>query len=188
MPNAGAAELNKKGNLLSSSVNSFWKVWRKEYVLLLRQNQQKRTLYKEPSIKVHDIVIIFDEKLPRQLWKLGRIVELITGADKVVRGAKVKLGQSGCVISRPLNKLYPIEVNGGDYDIANEKDIDSPNIIEDNVDNKLPDIERSELLGDKNISPEGDDEDIDKSDDVRYSRPRRHAAVLADIKRRDICD
>ena len=36
---------------------------------------------------------------------------VVKGCDGVIRGAKIKLGKSGAIVSRPLNKIYPLEVN-----------------------------------------------------------------------------
>ena len=37
-------------------------------------------------------------------------MELIKSKDGQIRGAKVKIGNSGNMIERPLNKLYPVEI------------------------------------------------------------------------------
>ena len=43
-----------------------------------------------------------------QGMKLGRVIEVIPGRDGRIRGAEVKVGKSGAVIRRPVNRLYPI--------------------------------------------------------------------------------
>ena len=58
-----------------------------------------------------DIVVIRDEKMPRQQWRLGRVIELIIGRDKRVRAAKVLVGKTGVILDRPINLLYPLEQN-----------------------------------------------------------------------------
>ena len=66
--------------------------------------------------RVGDTVVVHEDNVKRSLWKLGRIDKFILGRDGHVRGAKV------CVISRnkpdfisrPLQKLYPIEWRQGD--------------------------------------------------------------------------
>ena len=63
-------------------------------------------------------VVIIKEDLPRGMWKMGRIVKLIQSNDGQLRSAKVKLA-NGNIIGRPLNLLYPLEVDGDsndDYD------------------------------------------------------------------------
>ena len=61
------------------------------------------------SLRINDIVLVFDENAPRQNWCLGRIVKLILSNDDRVRGAKLVIGKSRTIIERPINKLFPIE-------------------------------------------------------------------------------
>ena len=63
---------------------------------------------KEP--KWNDVVI-YDEMFSCQLWKLGKIVELYKSADSKVRGGKIKVGMTGTLTDRPVNKLFPLEIN-----------------------------------------------------------------------------
>ena len=68
----------------------------------------------------------------------GRVVELINGHDDKTRGVKIMMGKTKTAISRPVNKVYPLE------------------LVEEN-------------------------EEIRKEDEQR-DRPRRQAAVTADLK------
>lgn len=58
-------------------------------------------------------MIIYDDKHPRGLWKLGKIESVRKSADGSVRGACVRV-QSGTghstVLRRPIQHLYPLEV------------------------------------------------------------------------------
>ena len=103
-----SVELPRKHRHLEIVINEFWDVWRRDYLLELWQRIKKS---KGVFPKLNDIVIIDDKKLPQQLWKLGQIVELYKSNDSKVRGAKIKFGKTGTLIDRPLNKLYPHEVN-----------------------------------------------------------------------------
>ena len=60
------------------------------------------------KIEVNDIVVIYEDKQPRHLWKIGRVMEVIGGRDGRIRGAEVKVAKSGAIIKRPINRLYPI--------------------------------------------------------------------------------
>ena len=60
------------------------------------------------TIRVGDVVQIYDES-PRTQWKLGTIVELLTGNDGLTRAATLRTS-SGLITSRPIEKLYPLEV------------------------------------------------------------------------------
>ena len=98
----------KKGERL---INQFWKAWRDDYLLSLRERTQYKLKsgriqsHQEPN--VDDIVIVKDET-PHGSWKLAKIVELNVSRDGLVRSAVVKLG-SGRNLVRPLCLLYPLE-------------------------------------------------------------------------------
>jgi Family of unknown function (DUF5641) len=66
----------------------FWRRWTAEYL----QSLQKRPkwLKDQPNLQKGDLVIIKDETLPIQQWKMGRIQELHPGKDEKVRVATVK--------------------------------------------------------------------------------------------------
>ena len=84
-------KLLSKHRHLEKVIREFWDVWRCDYLLELRQSQR---IDKSKGVlpKLNDIVIIHDDKPPRQLWKLGQIVELYNSNDSKVRGAKIKVG------------------------------------------------------------------------------------------------
>ena len=84
-------ELLRKHRHLEEVINEFWDLWRRDYLLELRQSQR---IDKSKGVlpKLNDIVIIHDDKPLRQLWKLGQIVELYNSNDSKVRGAKIKVG------------------------------------------------------------------------------------------------
>ena len=111
-------ELLRKHRHLEKVINEFWDLWRRDYLLELRQSQR---IDKSKGVlpKLNDIVIIYDDKLPRQSWKLGQTVEWYKSNDSKVRGAKIKVSKTGTLIDRPLNKLYPFEVNSDNNEGGN---------------------------------------------------------------------
>ena len=65
-------------------------------------------------ISENDVVLIIDEKLPRIMWRVGRVNKLIKSYDNVTRGAEIiSLSKQGrkSVIKRPINKLVPLELS-----------------------------------------------------------------------------
>ena len=89
-------------------LSHFWEKWRKEYLTALRENYRVTRKKHGTQIAVGDVVIIYDEKQPRHLWKIGKVMELIPSRDGRVRGAQIKVGKSGVIIKRPINRLYPL--------------------------------------------------------------------------------
>ena len=49
------------------------------------------------AIKKNDIVIIYDEKVPRHLCRLGRVVDIILSRDCNIRAAEIKIGKTGAI-------------------------------------------------------------------------------------------
>ena len=114
----------KRAKYIDLMINSFWKRWRKEYVNSIRSWKQKKERTFELVPEVNDIVLIFEEKVPRKNWSLGKIVEILPSKDKKVRGARILVGKNRSIIERPINKLYPIELQRNDENIhSNESKV-----------------------------------------------------------------
>ncbi|KAK6027214.1 hypothetical protein OSTOST_06757 [Ostertagia ostertagi] len=60
--------------------------------------------------EVGEIVLIEHELLPRGHWTCGRVVELVPSADGLIRSAKLKLPHWKAPLTRPITKLYPLEI------------------------------------------------------------------------------
>ena len=67
---------------------------------------------RKPTIKVGDVVCVYKDKAPRQLWSKGVVKSLIIARDSYHRGAvvRVRSGDRVVEITRLLNRLYPVEV------------------------------------------------------------------------------
>ena len=71
---------------------ALWRCWQKEYLLQLRSyHEVRRPARPGPKLKVGDIVLLQEERLPRQMWKKARIDELIPGRDGQIRTVKLRL-------------------------------------------------------------------------------------------------
>ena len=106
------ATLTRRTKHLLVTMEHFGKRWKHEYLLWLSDHYKKGQSKANKIIDIDDVVIIADEKAPRHLWNLGRVIDLIKGKDNVLRGACVKVGKTGSIINRPINKLYPLKVRG----------------------------------------------------------------------------
>ena len=98
----------KKGQKV---LNLFWKLWRDENLLSLRerlQTQLKMGRIQSPSEPaIGDIVVIKDDTSCR-CWKIGKIVDLFKSRDGQTRSARVRLSPAK-VLNRSSNLLYPTE-------------------------------------------------------------------------------
>ena len=104
----------KRWRRVQHLANSFWTRWRREYV----QSLQRRSKWSRPqrNLAKGDIVLISDDNLPRNQWRMGRVNEATPSRDGKVRKAKVTVGdpllsrsgrrmQAASVLERPIHKL-----------------------------------------------------------------------------------
>ena len=91
-------------------------------------------------MKLGDVVLVHDQ-LKRNYWRIAVVEELYEGRDGFVRGCKVRtITKTGKVshLDRPVNKLYPLEIQSTDIenvDQATIPPINEPNGI--NSDNEI---------------------------------------------------
>lgn len=70
------------------------------------------------------MVIVFEDGAKRNSWKMAVIEELIHRRDNKVRGANARVvtkGKTLC-LSRPLQKLHPIEVRESSTDVPRSRE------------------------------------------------------------------
>ncbi|KAF8768276.1 hypothetical protein HNY73_021115 [Argiope bruennichi] len=79
--NVNRDSLTKRIKYQQTILNHFWNRWRKEYLLNLRSAYISPQPGKICSFKVNDVVLINDERYPRNMWMIGRILELCPGRD-----------------------------------------------------------------------------------------------------------
>ena len=105
---------NECCSTLIKNLDTFWSLWRREYLTNLRETHQKRLKKRINSIdpNIDDVVLIHDEKLKLSSWKMGRIKNLLKSSDGKYRSAEnviAAANRKNFTITRSLNKLYPIE-------------------------------------------------------------------------------
>ena len=109
--------MTRRAKYLSTLLVHFWRRWKKEYLVGLREyhrNRMKSLNAGQEVIQEGDVVSIHDSTLKKGFWRLGLVESLIRGRDQEVRGAEVKVcskGQKPCVIKRPLQLLFPLELH-----------------------------------------------------------------------------
>ena len=109
--------LQRRTKHLNNIINHFWRRWSREYLLELRDTHRQRSSSGiKNAIVVGDVVLIHDEDNPRGFWKLAKVQKLIIGQDGEIRGATLKVGSKDgtpTVLQRPLQLIYPLEINSG---------------------------------------------------------------------------
>ncbi len=98
---------------LNKTLNTFWRRWRNEYLLELRESHRhNRGSADAARVSVGDIVVVHSEDQPRGFWNLGRVKEVVIGRDGEARGAVVRVANKGrrsTLLQRPVQRLYPLE-------------------------------------------------------------------------------
>ena len=106
--------LLKRQEFIAKLLNHWWNRWNHEYLVDLRESHNLATEeVRQANVQVGDVVTVHEDKIPRGLWCLGKIEELIVGKNKRVRGATVKVSSPTgrmTLIDRPLSKLFPEEI------------------------------------------------------------------------------
>lgn len=75
--------------------------WKSEYLNELhRRNKWK---YQQENVKVNDLVVIKDERLSPNEWRLGRVIKTFPGSDQNIRVLDIRTANG--IISRPITKV-----------------------------------------------------------------------------------
>ena len=121
-------QLNSRLRYLNRSLDGFWKRWRKEYLLELREAHCHHRSYGESQLSEGDIVVVYSDDQPRSCWKLGRIEKMIVGVDGQKRAATVRVSKKGRIstLDRPIQHLYPLEVSPQSDEEENTLDLIAP--------------------------------------------------------------
>ena len=138
-------------------LSEFSKRWKNEYLPSLREILN-RNERNENIVSLGDIVIVKNEQTKRSFWKVAKVVELIPSRDGKIRSVKLKVAtENGTTyLVRPLQCLVPLEVKS-------------------NVDEKR-------VSGNNNVSLDFNE----SNSDHEQTRPRRTAAVIGELIRKDM--
>lgn len=107
---ASKDQLSRRLKYRESLLSNLWKRWRHEYLMELRSAYESQRPKNVVSLKIDDVVLVEEDNLPRQAWKMGRIVQVFPGRDNKVRACAVRLAGHN-IIRRPVQLLYPMELN-----------------------------------------------------------------------------
>jgi hypothetical protein len=101
----GPVKLQRRWKQTQQIVDRFWRRFRQEYLSQL--TLRSKWLVSRRSLRVGDLVVVHEEDLKRNLWKLGRVSKVFPSADGRVRSVQVKTATSELV--RPIVKVALLE-------------------------------------------------------------------------------
>ena len=141
-----ANDLGRRMKHLLKTSEKFWKRWKKECLLELREFHRTYQTSKGDVVQEGQVVTVYDEGQPRGLWRVGRIEGVIQGPDGKIRSAQVhvqsKTGRA-TVLKRPVQHLYPLEIGCQERAATSQPEESTTN------------VENSEILS--NPQPENQD-------------------------------
>ena len=110
--NEDETNCGRRFRYLAKKQQHFWNRWRKEYLVDLREFHRGKLEKPTNGEEKRDVVVVYEDNVKRGNWKMAEVTEVILGRDGQARGAKVKMVRNGKVVhlSRPIQKLYPVEV------------------------------------------------------------------------------
>eukprot|EP00794_Sanderia_malayensis_P017865 gene17865-19646_t len=106
-----------QSTLVNSNIThfAFFNQWKTEYLTSLRERASR--VSSKSSLRVPrqgEIVSIAKDKIPRQRWAMGKITKVFHGKDNIIRAVELKTSDSAgksIIIKRPIQRLYPLEVD-----------------------------------------------------------------------------
>ncbi|XP_054287987.1 uncharacterized protein LOC129003716 [Macrosteles quadrilineatus] len=104
--------LNKRVRYLQSLRQNLRSRFKKEYLAMLVHRSKENSGKGRKTISTGDIVLIGDDNIKRINWPLALVLETIRGKDGVCRVAKLKTAKGE--LTRPIQRLYPMEINSKD--------------------------------------------------------------------------
>ena len=86
----------------------------------LQEHHNSRNRTPSKLIRLGEVVLIEEDKVPRNRYRVSVVIELYPSVDGVIRGGKVKTltkGNKFSFIDRPVHKFYPMEILSRDLPI-----------------------------------------------------------------------
>ena len=85
-------ESSKKQRYVQRCKENTWKRWKHEYLAAFRERHNLSHKSRTKKVKIGDIVMIKGESKNRGHWKIGKVFQLYTGKDEIVRTVQIQVG------------------------------------------------------------------------------------------------
>ena len=105
-PSTDAESTRRSWKRAQSRVDSFWNNFRRDYLSLLHSRPKWRRTAE--NLKKGDLVILVDDGIERNSWRMGRIVDTIQ-SDEHVRHVQIRRGD-GKILQRDRTKVVKLEM------------------------------------------------------------------------------
>ncbi|CAI5670359.1 unnamed protein product [Oreochromis niloticus] len=103
--------LRKRWRKVQYLANEFWTRWKREYLLNLQQ--RGKWCKTQRNAKINDIVMLMDNSLPRNEWKLAKVTKVYPSEDGIIRKLELlisdaTLDDQGKRVNKPVYLERPI--------------------------------------------------------------------------------
>lgn len=102
-------ELRSRWKFQEKLLDQFWKRWRKEYILELKSAHEVNRKTSLHTIRVGELALLKDEKLPRHMWKMVRVENVFEGRDGKIRSCSIRVPPN-VILKRPIDLICPLEI------------------------------------------------------------------------------
>ena len=76
----------------------------------LRETQRTSKLnISSQKINVNDIVLVYDEMVPKHFWRIAMVTGVLPSRDSEIRGAITRMAKTNTILKRPVNKLFTVK-------------------------------------------------------------------------------
>ena len=113
-------DINSRYRHIQKLLEQFIKRWRNEYLTELREfHKVKRCKRFDQPCSIGDVVLIHEDNTSRMNFRLGVIDSFKPSRDGYKRVANVRYNINGktLTITRPVNKLYPVECSNNNEEV-----------------------------------------------------------------------
>lgn len=93
--------LEKQWLISQGFANMFWRRWLHEYLPTL--NPRRKWNQTDVNVKIGDIVLVLDDKVPRNEWRKGVVRNVFPSKDGQIRMAEIQTANG--LLMRPSRKL-----------------------------------------------------------------------------------
>ncbi|KRZ81787.1 hypothetical protein T08_10595 [Trichinella sp. T8] len=102
---AGARQLRRRWQYQQMLMRQLWKRWTEEYLVSLTVRSKWKKINRQPE--VDDLILVTEDTVPRNRWKLEVITELLLGSDDMVRSVRLRIAWE--VLTRKSRSLVLLE-------------------------------------------------------------------------------
>lgn len=150
IPNSDPSSLFSLWSTISSSASHFHSLWKREYLLSLRERYKKLPNSSGRWPSEGEIVIVFDPNLPKSLWKLALIEKVHFNESSLPDTATVKFHGTNHSSIRAVSHLFPLETKD---EIKNRIPSSPPSLIANSQDDKPESTTKTKSLSQADKSP-----------------------------------